>query len=289
MAGPGRSAIDAGGMSREGLRMVALLLSLLPLIVGAAVLPLFLILTLLLLRSAGGRAKAGAFAAGMAAVRLLQGLIFGYLFAGAIEAQGAAAGDDISSTVLLVGGIFMLVMVARRLTRQDDPDAPPPKWMAAINRLSISRSFAAGVVLMGVSMKQWVFTLSAIAVIDEARLGKAAAVAAYLVFVVLAQSLALAAILLAIAAPAHAAGLLDSERGWLERHGRALTTLVSLALGAWFIAKGASGLLGAAASDALPAPTLRQGGGDGRAPRDTRVVIAVPPARHITGARRAGS
>jgi hypothetical protein len=62
-----------------------LITELLPLIVGAAVLPLWIIIALLLLRSEGGTSKAFAFAVGAMAVRVLQGILFGFVF-------GAAAG-----------------------------------------------------------------------------------------------------------------------------------------------------------------------------------------------------
>ena len=48
---------------------------------------------------------------------------------------------------------------------------------------------------MALAVKQWVFTLSAIAVIEEAQLGQTANVLAYLFFVVAAQSLVLAPII----------------------------------------------------------------------------------------------
>ena len=51
---------------------------LLPLIVGAAVVPIWIIIVLLLLSSQGGRLKAAAFAGGAIVVRLAQGIGFGY-------------------------------------------------------------------------------------------------------------------------------------------------------------------------------------------------------------------
>lgn len=223
--------------------MGTVLVSLVPLMVGAAALPLHIILTLLLLRTAGGRIKAAAFAAGIVLVRLLQGLIFGYVFAGAIEARSVAGGRDISSTLLLVSGILMLVTAAWGLSKEEDPDAPPPRWMKAIDGVSAPKAFAGGVVLMMFSMKQWIFTLSAIAIIDEARLGMALSVVAYLAFVVAAQSVMLAPIVLARVSSDRAAKRLDSERGWLERHNRLATVIVSSVLGLWFMSKGISGLL----------------------------------------------
>src|SRR5262245_29809031 len=71
------------------------LVSLLPPIIGAAVAgPMWTILTLLLLRGEGGLIKAAAFAAGAMTVRLLQMILFGYVF-GTADGAGGEAGPDL--------------------------------------------------------------------------------------------------------------------------------------------------------------------------------------------------
>ena len=67
--------------------MSNVLVSLLPLILGAAVVPIWIIMVLFLLRSEGGLLKAAAFAAGAIIVRLVQGILFGYVFGAAAEAN----------------------------------------------------------------------------------------------------------------------------------------------------------------------------------------------------------
>ena len=63
--------------------MDSLFVSLLPFIIGAALAPVQIIIVILLLGSPSqGLLKASAFVAGMTIVRLLQGLVFGLLFAG---------------------------------------------------------------------------------------------------------------------------------------------------------------------------------------------------------------
>ncbi len=66
--------------------MGTLWIDLLMLSVAAAVLPIWIIMALFLLRSEGGLLKATAFAAGATTVRLIQGVLFGFVF-------GAAADD----------------------------------------------------------------------------------------------------------------------------------------------------------------------------------------------------
>ena len=147
--------------------MGAVIVYLLPLIVGAALLPAWIILALFLLRGEGGVRKALAFAAGAMTVRLVQGVLFGYVFGAAADAYGESGSNLITSTLLLVVGIVMLISAVKKWRKEEDPDAPPPKWMAILGGLSALQAFGMGALLMALSIKQWVFTLSAIAVIEQ--------------------------------------------------------------------------------------------------------------------------
>ena len=220
-----------------------LLINLLPLVVGAAVLPLWIIATLLLLRSEGGILKAAAFAAGAMTVRVSQGILFGYVFDTAADANGDGS-KFITSTLLLVVGILLSIAAFRTWRKEENPDAPPPKWMATLSGLPPLKAFGIGAFLMAISIKQWVFTLAAIAVVDEAKLSLKGSILAYLVFVLAAQSLVLAPTIVCVVAPDRSAKLLEVTQSRLERHSRMITTTVSLIFGMWFLGKGVTGLLG---------------------------------------------
>ena len=223
--------------------MASIILNLLPLIVGAAVLPLWLIAALLLVRGQGGVRRAAAFAAGAMLVRVLQGILFGYVIDTAADAYGGGGSNLIASTLLLVVGILLLITAIRKWRTEEDPDAPSPQWMATLGRLSWPKAFGVGALWMTIAVKQWVFTLSAIAVIDEAKVGQGWSVFAYLVFVLAAHSLVLTPVLVSAVAPTQSAKLLDAMQGWLELHNRAITIAVSSIFGVWFLGKGIAGLL----------------------------------------------
>jgi len=224
--------------------MGAVIVYLLPLIVGAAVLPASIIIALFLLRGEGGVLKALAFAAGAMAVRLVQGVLFGYVFGTAADTYGESGSNLITSTLLLVVGIVMLITALMKWRKEEDPDAPPPKWMAILGGLSAIQAFGMGTVLMVLSIKQWVFTLSAIAVIEQGELSRAGSVMTYLFFVLAAQSLVLALILVSAVAPTQAARMLDAIQGWLERNNRAIVIAASSIFGVLFLWKGIAGLIG---------------------------------------------
>jgi len=224
--------------------MGAVIISLLPLIVGAALLPASIILALFLLRGEGGVRKALAFAAGAMTVRLVQGVLFGYVFGAAADAYGESGSNLITSTLLLVVGLVMLISAVTKWRKEADPDAPPPKWMAILGGLSALQAFGVGAFLMALSIKQWVFTLSAIAVIEQGELSHAGNVLAYLLFVLAAQSLVLAPIIVSAVAPTQAARMLDAMQGWLERNSRVIVITVLLIFGVWLLWKGIAGLIG---------------------------------------------
>lgn len=105
--------------------------SLVPLILGCALEPIKLVITIMLLGTPSHLRAAGAWVGGHVTTRLLHGLIFGsILHWGARSADRAHAHYWIVSTVLLVTALLFLVTAARELLSGDDPNAPPPTRMA---------------------------------------------------------------------------------------------------------------------------------------------------------------
>jgi len=225
-----------------GDHVIDLWATLIPLIVGSAILPVQITITILLLRSEGGLTRAVAWVSGMTLVRLGQGIVFGLLL-GDVAAEGSAGEGPgpVASTLLLVIGLIFLVAAAKKLADQPDEDAPPPRWMTTAESMTPLRAFLIGAGIVAISAKLWVFTLGAIDAIAEADLERPAAIAIYLVFVVAAASIHLAAIGVTVVAPARAGALLDRVSGVLERHGRAITVGLGLVFGSWFILRALRG------------------------------------------------
>jgi hypothetical protein len=218
---------------------------LLTLSVAAALLPVWVIITLFLLRSEGGLGKASAFLAGATAVRLLQGVVFGFVF-GSAEAgtDPADAGPGpIVATLLLLVGILMLVAAFKKWRKEEDPDESP-KWMEKLTGVSTPKAFGMGALLMTIAIKQWVFTLTAIAIIERAGAGVATSIFAFLVFVVIALLPTVTPIIAYAIAPQGSARILDAFQAFLQRHNRVITIAVSLIFGVWFVWKGVTGLIG---------------------------------------------
>lgn len=212
--------------------------------IGAAVVPVWIIIVLLLLRSEGGLRKAIAFVGGQTLVRLAQGVVFGYVLNSSRAAETEQGSSLIVSSFVLVLGILLWVTALAKWLKAPDSDAPPPKWMAMFGSISAGRAFVLSLLLMLLAAKQWIFTLSALGVLREADLPSPQGVIAFLIFVLGAQSLVLVPIVMRAVIPSRSATLLESGNQWLERNNRAIVIAVSCIFGTYFIFKGISGLLG---------------------------------------------
>ena len=220
--------------------MGSLLSSLLPFIIGSALVPMQNIINILLLKSPRqGLLKATAYVGGMTTLHLLQGLIFGLIF---VKEEGGGK-SPVVLTLQLVLGVLLLVTAYKQWRNEDDPDAPPPKWLTMIDSLTPLKAFGIGFGVLLISGKAWVFTLSAIGIIDAAQLGQPSSTMAYLLFVLLAESLLLLSIVFRIIMPEKSKVLLEQASAWLTRYNRPIVILVSLVFGLLFLYQGASGLL----------------------------------------------
>ncbi|PZV15413.1 MAG: hypothetical protein DCF22_07315 [Leptolyngbya sp.] len=225
--------------------MEAVLVSLLPYIIGSAVVPLQIIVGLLLLKSPKqGLFKAIAYVAGMTITRLLQGLLFGFILSRSTTfADGSSGKNPIISTLLLVLGILLLIAAYKKWRKEEDPDDPPPKWVTTIDGLTPLKAFGIGLGLPLIAAKLWVFTLSALATIAAAQLGQPTSAIAYLLFILLAESLLLLPILMRILVPERSKSVLIQLSSWLTRNNRPITITISLVFGLLFLKSGISGLL----------------------------------------------
>lgn len=226
--------------------MSSVIISLLPLIIGSALVPAQFIVYVLLLKSPRqGLLKASAYVGGMTAVRLLQGLIFGLILTDSAAATAEENGgkSPIVLVLLLVIGIIFLTTAYKQWSKEEDPDAPPPKWLANIDSLTPLKAFGVGFGLLLIGPKFWVFTLAALAVIGEAQLGQPSSTFAFLLFILLAESLMLLPIILSLIVPQQAKTLIEQVSTWLTRNKRPVVIIISLVFGILFLYQGANGLL----------------------------------------------
>lgn len=224
--------------------MGSMIVALLPYILGSALVPLQIIIGLLLLQSPNqGLLKGIAYVGGMTLTRLLQGAAFGLFLGESVAASAGAGGKGpVVATLLLVLGILLLVTAYKKWRKQPDPDEPPPKWLTAIDSATPWQALGIGLTLPLIAIKLWVFTLSALATIATAQLGLQQGAIAYLIFILLAQSLLLLPLALRLVMPQQSKAILDRASAWLTAHNRPIVIGVSLVFGLLFLQSGLSGL-----------------------------------------------
>ena len=200
--------------------------------------------TLLLLSSERAVKKAGFFVAGMTFVRLVQGIVFGFVLNEAVNSVSKSSQPKaISSTLLLVLGIVLLISAYKQWNKEDETDGSQPKWLSMIEGLTPIKAFAIGSILVATSPNLWIFTLNAIAVISEAQLSQLDAMIAFLLFILVAELLVLSPILMRILMPDKSIKYLHAISDWLNKNNRTLMTVISLVFGVYFLVKGVSNLL----------------------------------------------
>ncbi|HKJ11517.1 MAG TPA: GAP family protein [Ornithinimicrobium sp.] len=220
--------------------MTSLWTTLLPIIIGSALVPVQVLITVLLLRSEKGRRTAVGYVGGLTTVRLLQGLLFGIL----LSSGSSMSSDDHTtrtSVILLIMGLLFLVSGVRSIRKDPDPDDPPPKWLTMTQTVGPVGAFGFGVLTLAIAPKFWVFTLGAIAAIQASPVGQPVSTLVFLLFVVLAEGLHVAVLVVAFAVPAKSAEVLAVVGQWLEDNNRIIMIVVSLVFGTWFVAKALQG------------------------------------------------
>ncbi len=211
--------------------------NLVPLIIGSAILPMQIIVTIVLRRSRAGLKAAAAFVAGMTVLRLVQGLVLGLLIGtaqtGDIALQTGA--DPIVSTVLLMAGILLLATGLRQWLTGVDPDAPPPRWLNLARSMRPGTAFGFGMLLVALGGKWWVFTLGAVAAIGDADLSRPRSALTYLLFVALAELPVLLIVISAAVAPERSGPALDAISAWMDKNNHRIVIAACVFFGFWFV------------------------------------------------------
>lgn len=221
--------------------MSSLWATLAPLIAGGALVPIQLIITILLLRSGGGPKVAAAFVAGMTSLRLVQGVVFGLLFAAGDTGGAEATGPGpVVSGVLLALAVVLYATAAKQVFAHEDPDAPP-KWITMTESMSAGKAFLLGAGSLAIGAKFWVFTLGAIGAIGDADLNRTSAVITFIAFAVATVSAHLIVLAVAVMLPKQSASALDATASWLKGHNRIIVIVLGLVFGTWFLLKGLHG------------------------------------------------
>jgi Sap, sulfolipid-1-addressing protein len=217
--------------------MSELLPGLLVLAVGGSIAPPLLLLTILFLGSRRPLPNAGALALGYFATCAAIGVSGLILFGGA-ESILSMVGRVISVTV----GALLIVLGLRSLLKAPDPDASPPGWMESIDSMSPPKAFGIGLALFPLQVKNLAIFVECLNLIVASSLSLEGSILALMLVLLVFAIPVLVLIGLYAAVPRRAATMLGSLQTWMRKYNRAITVVICLVFGAFFLVKG---LLGA--------------------------------------------
>jgi len=205
--------------------------------IGGSIAPPLLLLTTLFLSSQRPLPNAGALALGYFATCAVIGISGLVLFGGA-ESAVSTVGRVISISV----GALLVVFGIRSLLNAPDPDASPPRWMESIDSMSPPMAFAFGMALFPLQVKNLAIFVACLNLIIASSLSlEGSIVGLGLVLVVFAIPV-LVLIGLYAAVPQRASAMLGSLQTWMRDNSRAITIVICLVFGSFFLVRG---LLGA--------------------------------------------
>jgi len=218
--------------------MVTVLIYLIPLIIGSIAMPTWVLLVVLLLSRGHRVLEAVSFVAGVTTVRLMQGILFGgILTAYSVPAFRSQVGT-VASVLLILTGILLWLAAVREWRTSPRPDAALPRWLSLVSSLTPFRTFIVGMVLVLTSSRAWLFTVAAMGLISQANLRPLQDVIAYLYYVVGANLLIVAPIVVSLTSSAR----FEAGAHWLELHNRSIVIAVSAIVGSLFLWRGTVGL-----------------------------------------------
>lgn len=210
---------------------------LLPLAVGVAISPIPIVAAILMLLSKNAGGSSIGFGVGWVAGILVATGIF-VLLSGTFESSG----DDGSSSVSwikVILGVLLMVLAAKQW--RDRADSSTPKWMQAIDQLTLPKAAGLGVVLSAVNPKNLLLCVSAGVVIGSGGLEAGGDVLALVVFTVLAASTVLVPVIGYAVAADRLRGPLDSLKDWLQANNHQVMAIVLVIMGAVVVGKGLGG------------------------------------------------
>jgi hypothetical protein len=222
----------AGAMASR-ISMSDLLPGLIVLAIGGSIAPPLLLLTILFLGSLRPLPNATALVLGYVTTCAATGIVGLTLFGGG-ESAASTTGRIISVTV---GGL-LVVLGLRSLLQAADPDAQPPRWMESISSMSPPRAFAFGMALFPLQIKNLAIFVACVNLIAAASLNPRSSVVALGVVLLVFAIPVLVLIGLYAAVPQLASKMLCHLRAWMETNNRAITVVLCLVFGAFFLLRG---------------------------------------------------
>ena len=221
-------------------------ISLLPVLFAMMISPARTLAVLLLLHTPRSTVTALSYVLGMVSAMMAQGAALGAAMS-LVGLTGSDRSADLSifvGALFFVGGVILLAGAVKIATAPVGGGGSLASALEKLEHLGPSGAFKIGFGWIFASPKQWVFVLTAVAVIFTADLRPIGSLANYLVFALLVQLAYLVIIGAYAIARDRVSPALDAAFGWLKGHLRATAIGLFAGFGLIFLVKGLSALAG---------------------------------------------
>lgn len=219
--------------------MGAVIGEILPLAVGIAISPIPIIAAILMLLSPKAKSTSVGFLLGWVAGILIAVTLFTVL-SGLLSGADPEASQPVAGVVKIVLGAGLLLLAVRQWRSRPAPDAEPPmpKWMTAIDTMTVGRGLLLGFLLSAVNPKNLLMAVAAGVAIGTGGLDAAGDTLTIIVFTIIAAISVAAPVIAYLVASARMAGPLESMRAWLVHNNATVMAVLLLVIGVVLIGKG---------------------------------------------------
>jgi hypothetical protein len=222
--------------------MLDVILGFIPLAL-AAIAPVMIMAVVLMLGSKGGLVKSLTFILGRIVAYAAWGLLFLGLTGRLAESTGEGETSPASLAIKALLGGLLLILALKIYLGEDDPDAPPPKWMSALDKATPVALFGIALLLSVVQLRFVLLMLAGATSVAEAQLPTGQTIVALLVLILTVIWAQLLPIIVYVIMGKRAQAMLESMNTWLARNQRMVNVVVLGLFGLILLWEGLSGLL----------------------------------------------
>lgn len=219
--------------------MGAVIGDVLPLAVAVLISPIPIIATILMLLAPQARAASVGFLVGWLA-GIVVALVAFVALAAVIPEQDDDASQPVAGVVKLLLGVLMLLIAVRQWRGRPREGEEPalPGWMAAIDKMTLTRAVALGFALSALNPKNLLMTASAGVLVGTADLPTTEVVVVVVVFTLVAGASVAVPVVGYLLARDAMSGPLQSLRGWLVHNNATVMAVLLVVIGVTMIGKG---------------------------------------------------
>jgi threonine/homoserine/homoserine lactone efflux protein len=211
----------------------------LPLALGVAISPIPIIAAILMLLSPKARGTSLGFLLGWV-LGILVAVVAFTLLASVLPDAGDSSSKPVAGTIKIILGALLLVLAVKQWRSRPTGGAEPalPKWMHAIDTMSVGRAVVLGFLLSGLNPKNLLLGAAAGIAIGSADLTITDHVITIAVYTIVAASTVAVPVIAYLLATERMAAPLASLRTWLVHNNATVMAVLLLVIGVVVIGKG---------------------------------------------------